>query len=339
MKNKLIVLIVLIISLIGLSYEYNNFIFDKKGITFNLDIPIKYEMDMDYFGSKELLINKNLFLNFYNSKYTSSATTLFEENLEVDPYRKLSLNYYWGLMNLKEFWLDDHYMAFGVLIKNEGLFKKITEFQGMNHEIEIDFAIPKYYENIFKDNYNEFMLSVHQGFGYDFKEMWTYTKVRSHLELNKEFYGIYFRPKNNFETVLFESNTEKEYYLPKISLRNSEYNLAVNNYLNNQLEIGYAIESELVLPMKTRIGAFGETMFYSEKIKDIFTENLNGFAGVNITHTITEKDRPSLFKIEIGAGKYFTKTKLSEQIVPYFSLKFNTVFIGSIIRMFWKNKI
>jgi hypothetical protein len=334
MKNKLIILIVIIISLIGLSNEYNSFIFDKKGFSINMDIPLKTELDIDFLYSKDILINKNLFLNYNSSKYTESATNLFTENMETELNRKISLNYYWGLMSFEEFMLSDHYLATGVIIKNEGLFKKITEFQGMNHEIEIDFAIPKYYENIFKDNYNELLVSVHQGFGYDFKEMWTYTKVKSHLELNKEFYGIYFRPKNNFETVLFESNSEKEYYLPKISLKNSEYNLSVNNYLNNQLEVGYAIESELVLPMKTRIGVFGETMFYSEKIKDIFTENLNGFAGINLTHTITEKERPSLFEIEIGAGKYFTKTTLSEQIVPYFSLKFNLVFIGSIIRMF-----
>lgn len=334
MKNKAIVLIFLIISLMGLSNEYNSFIFDKKGFSINMDVPLKTELDTDFLYSKNILINKNLFLNYNSSKYTESATNLFTENMETEIDKKLSLNYYWGLMSFEEFMLSDHYLATGVIIKNEGLFKKITEFQGMNHEIELDFAIPKYYENVFKDNYNEFLLSLHQGFGYDFKEMWTYTKLKSHLVMNKEFYGIYFRPENNFETVLFESNTEKEYYLPKINLKNSEYNLAVKNYINNQLEIGYAIESELVLPMKTRIGIFGETMFYSEKIKDIFTENLNGFAGVNITHTITEKERPSLFEIEIGAGKHFTKTSLSEKITPYFSLKFNLVFIGSIIRMF-----
>lgn len=334
MKNKLIILLILIIAITGLSIENDTFNFNKKGFSYNINNELKNEMDLDLYSKDKILIYKILFLNFYQEEYTTNATSLFEENINTDFDRKISINYFLDFMFMGDLYKSSNYAELGVIIKNEALFKKYTQFQGLNHEIKINGLITNYVPNLFYENNKLLNVVLNEGISYDFKNIWTYTKLKTNLEYNKEFKGFYIRPENNFETVLFESNPEKKYYLPKISLKNTVYNLSVNNYMKNKLEIGYAIDSEFKLPMKTRIGIFGETLFYSDKLQDLFTENLNGFAGVNIIHIITDKEVPSIFEIELGAGKYFTKTKLSEKITPYFNIKFNLTFIGTILRMF-----
>src|SRR6056297_2804498 len=302
MKNKIIILIILTTIISGFSFfdfGYNRFDFDNEGFSYDMNIRISDKIDY-YALFENTFTYRNLYINSYEEMYTVNATSLFKENIQSKLDGKLSLNYYFEIGLMGDKFRKNEYAGISFLLKNQGLYQNYNKFNGINHELEISSFFNKNFQDPFKSKNIKTQTTIKQGIGYDFTDTWTYTKINSSLEFNNEIKSFYVRPHINFETVILESDTEKEYYLPKISLNNSKYNLAVKNYLKNDIDLGYAFNSEYYLPMKTRIGIFGETVYYSEQIKDIFTENLNGFAGINLTHTITEQSINSWFEFETG---------------------------------------
>ncbi|MGM0641852.1 MAG: hypothetical protein ACQESN_10560 [Thermotogota bacterium] len=333
MKNKIIILIILTTIISGFSFfdfGYNRFNFDNEGFSYDLNVGISDKIDY-YALFENTFTYRSLYLNSYEEMYTANATSLFEENIQSKIDRKLSLNYFFEIGLLGDKFRQNQYAGISFHLKNQGVFQKYTEFQGLNHELEVSSFFSKNFQDPFKSKYIKNQTSLKQGIGYDFTDTWTYTKINMDLDFNNEIKGFYVQPHINFETVLLESNPEKEYYLPKINLKNSQYNLAVSNYLKNDIAIGYAFDSEYYLPMKTRIGLFGETIYYSEEIKNLFKEGLDGFAGINLTHTITEQSIGSWFEFEAGIGKHFTKNSISDNITPYFRVEYNWQFSVAVI--------
>jgi len=196
MKNKLIILLILIIAITGLSIENDTFNFNKKGFSYNINNELKNEMDLDLYSKDKILIYKILFLNLYQEEYTTNATSLFEENINTDFDRKISINYFLDFMFMGDLYKSSNYAELGVIIKNEALFKKYTQFQGLNHEIEINGLITNYVPNLFYENNKLLNVVLNEGIGYDFKNIWTYTKLKTNLEYNKEFKGFYIRPSH-----------------------------------------------------------------------------------------------------------------------------------------------
>jgi len=333
MKNKIIIFIILTAIISGFSFfdfGYNRINFDNEGFSYDLNIGLKSDIDY-YFLIKDTYSYKYLFLNSKQEKYTTNATSLFDKNVESNLDTRFAINYNLDLAFIGDKFRKNYDGGLNLTLKNEVLLKTFEEFEGINHSLTIDSYINRNTHSKFKENYETLKVSLTQGLAYDFNDYWNYTKLKTHLEYNKEFNGLYIRPESNFEIVLLESNPEKEYYLPRINLKNSTYNLAVNNYIKNNFEIGYAIDSEYYFPMKTRIGIFGETLFYSDKLQDLFTDKLNGFAGINLTHMIFEESIGSCFFFEAGVGKHFTRNSISEGFTPYFKIQFNWQFSIALI--------